>query len=69
MSDLAMSSAGTITAGEDRFMDWKTKDGSYESTQYAHFETFIEGMFDKARLLDIIRNFICFSGEMKILGA
>lgn len=69
MSDLAVSKAGTITAGEDRFMEWKTKDGSYENTQYAQFDTFIEGMFDKARLLDIIKHFICFSGDEKILGA
>ena len=69
MSDLAISKAGTITAGEDRFMEWKTKDGSYENTQYAQFDTFIEGMFEKARLLDIIKNFICFSGDTKILGA
>jgi type I restriction enzyme, R subunit len=69
MSDHAMSKAGTITSSEDRFMEWKTKDGSYENTQYAQFDTFIEGMFDKARLLDIIKNFICFSGDTKILGA
>ena len=69
MSDLAISKAGTITADEDRFMEWKTKDGSYENTQYAQFDTFIEGMFEKARLLDIIKNFICFSGDAKILGA
>jgi type I restriction enzyme R subunit len=69
MSDLANSKAGTITAGEDRFMEWKTKDGSYGNTQYAQFDTFIEGMFDKARLLDIIKNFICFSADAKILGA
>lgn len=70
MSDLATSKAGTITAGEDRFMEWKTKDGSYENTQFAQFDTFIEGIFDKERLLDIIKNFICFSGpDAKILGA
>ncbi|MCL2500423.1 MAG: type I restriction endonuclease subunit R [Defluviitaleaceae bacterium] len=69
MSDLATSKAGTITAGEDRFMEWKTVDGSYENTQYAQFDTFLEGMFDKARFLDIIQNFICFSGDVKILGA
>lgn len=69
MSDLAISKAGSITAGEDRFMEWKTKDGNYENTQYAQFDTFIEGMFDKTRLLDIIKNFICFSGDAKILGA
>lgn len=63
MSDQFTSKAGTITSGEDRFMEWKTKDGSYENTQYAQFDTFFEGMFDKARLLDIIRNFICFSNE------
>jgi type I restriction enzyme R subunit len=50
-------------------MEWKTRDGSYENTQYAQFDTFIEGMFDKARLIDIIKNFICFSGDAKILGA
>ena len=69
MSDLATSKAGTITADEDRFMEWKTKDGSYENTRYAQFDTFIEGIFDKIRLPDIIKNFICFSGDRKILGA
>lgn len=63
ISDQLTSKAGTITSGEDRFMEWKTKDGSYENTQYAQFDTFFEGMFDRERLLDIIRNFICFSDE------
>lgn len=63
MSDMSTSKAGTITSGEDRFMEWKTKDGSYENTQYAQFDTFFEGMFPKERLLDIIKNFICFSNE------
>lgn len=63
MSDQLTSKAGTITSGEDRFMEWKTKDGSYENTQYAQFDTFFEGMFTKERLLDIIKNYICFSNE------
>ena len=63
MSDQLVSKAGTITSGEDRFMEWKTKDGNYENTQYAQFDTFFEGMFQKERLLDIIKNFICFSNE------
>lgn len=63
MSDHLISKAGTITSGEDRFMEWKTKDGNYENTQYAQFDTFFEGMFARARLLDIIKNFICFSNE------
>lgn len=63
MSDMGTSRAGTITSGEDRFMDWKTKDGSYENTQFAQFDTFFEGIFQKERLLDILKNFICFSDE------
>ncbi len=63
ISDLTTNKAGTITSGLDRFMEWKTKDGSYENTAYAQFDTFYEGMFDRARLLDIIKNFICFSVE------
>ena len=61
MSDLTTSKAGTITSGEDRFMEWKTKDGSYENTQYAQFDTFFEGIFEKKRFLDILQNFICFN--------
>ncbi len=63
MSDHLTSKAGTITSGEDRYMEWKTKDGNYENTQYAQFDTFFEGMFKRERLLDIIKNFICFSNE------
>lgn len=61
ISDLSTNKAGTITSGFDRFMEWKTKDGSYENTAYAQFDTFYEGLFQKERLLDIIKNFICFS--------
>lgn len=73
MSDLTTSKAGTITSGEDRFMAWKTKDGSYENTQAAQFDTFFEGLFEKARFLDILKNFICFNVDgqdtFKVLAA
>ena len=63
MSDMSTSKAGTITSGEDRYMEWKTTDGNYENTQYAQFDTFFEGIFVRERLLDIIKNFICFNVE------
>ena len=63
MSDQAVSKAGTITSGEDRFMEWKTKDGSYENTAYAQFDTFFEGIFQQTRFLDILKNYICFCKE------
>ena len=65
MSDMALSKAGTITGKEDRYMEWKTKDGNYESTEFADYDTFFEGIFQRERLLDIIKNFICFSKEEK----
>lgn len=63
MSDQLTSKAGTITGDETRYMKWKTTDGSYENTKYAQFDTFFEGIFDKYRLLDILKNFICFSND------
>lgn len=60
ISDLSTNKAGTITSGLDRFMEWKTKDGDYENTAYAQFDTFYEGMFQKARLLDILKISSCF---------
>lgn len=73
MSDFTTSKAGTITADEDRYMEWKTTDGNYEETRYAKFDTLFEGMLEKHRLLDILKNFILFSkeedGDRKILAA
>ena len=63
MSDQLISKVGTITSGDDRFMEWKTKDGNRESTALADFTTFFEGIFQKERLLDIIKNFICFNND------
>ena len=72
MSDMECSKAGTITSNEDRYMEWKTKDGSYESTDAIDYDTFFVGMFKQDRLLDILKNFICFSrnesGDAKILA-
>ena len=62
ISDLTSNKAGTITSGLDRFMEWKSKDGK-ETVTLADFETFYEGIFQKERLLDIIKNFILFSGD------
>lgn len=72
MSDMECSKAGTITSSEDRYMEWKTKDGNYESKDFIDYDTFIVGMFQRERLLDLIKNFVCFSanekGDAKILA-
>lgn len=63
MSDLLISKAGTITSDETRYMEWKTKDGVYENKLHAQFDTFVEGIFQKERFLDILKNFICFNND------
>lgn len=73
MSDMTETRVGTITADEDRYVAWKSVDGDYSETKAATWKTMIDGMMPKARLLNIIRNFVCFndSGDriVKILAA
>lgn len=53
--------AGTITAGINRFMAWKTVDGQKEASRYApQIETMVQGMLNPATLLDLVRSFIVF---------
>lgn len=61
MSDMTLSKAGTITSGEDRYMEWKTVDGVYNKAQFISYDIFFKGIFQKERLLDILKNFICFN--------
>ena len=73
ISDMSETRAGTITANFDRYMEWKSVDGYYESTLVADYRTFFLGMFQKQRLLDILQNYICFEHKegktYKILAA
>ena len=63
ISDMADTQVGTITAPFDRYMEWKTTDGAYESTALADFQTFFEGIFDHRRLIDIIADFSMSMGS------
>ena len=44
-------------------MEWKSIDGNNETKKIWDFNTFIQGIFQKDRLLDIIYNFIIYSKE------
>ena len=73
ISDMLVTKAGTITAPENRFMEWKSKNGDYESTSVADYETFFEGIFPKERFSDILQNYLCFDHKegkaRKVMGA
>ena len=60
ISDMTETRAGTITADENRYMEWKSDDGYYLSSMLADYGIFFRGIFTKERFLDIIQNFICF---------
>ena len=68
ISDLSETRAGTITAKEERYMEWKSVDGTSESDSIVDYHTLFCGMFDKLRFLDILRNFICFDKDQGCTG-
>ncbi|MCZ0931739.1 MAG: type I restriction endonuclease subunit R [Oligoflexia bacterium] len=66
LSDGLSAKAGSLSAGLDRFMAWKSKDGKKESQRNINqLETLIKGMLNKKSLLDIARNFIVFEKTKK----
>lgn len=61
ISDGLEAKAGSISAGLSRFMAWKSVDGKAEASHLvSQLETLINGMMNKATLLDLIRHFIVF---------
>ena len=60
ITDGLEAEAGTISADYERFTAWKTIHGEKERTGVPMMEILLKGMFDKSRLLDIVRNFEVF---------
>lgn len=66
VSDGLEAKAGSISAGLSRFMAWKSADGKTEASKLTgQLETLINGMLNKATLLDLIRHFIVFEKSSK----
>jgi len=66
ISDGLEAKAGTLSAGLTRFMAWKTSDGKGEASRLiSQLEVLIQGMLNKATLLDLIRHFIVFAKYKK----
>lgn len=64
ISDGINARAGTLTSKEERFMMWRTIDGQdIAPTSIPQLEVLIKGMFEKQRLLDIIKHFILFQTD------
>jgi len=66
ISDGLEAKAGSLSAGVSRFMTWKSADGKAEASHLvSQLETLINGMLNKATLLDLIRHFIVFEKSKK----
>ena len=72
-SDGLQARLGSLTASLERFMPWRTVDGSAIATKGApELETVIQGVFEKNRFLTLIRGFTVFgdtgAGLVKIVA-
>jgi len=66
ISDGLEARAGSLSAGFNRFMTWKSSDGKVEASPLiGRLETLIKGMLNKETLLDLIRHFIVFEKSKK----
>lgn len=67
ISDGLEARAGSISAGINRFIAWKTADGKSEAAHSVpQLETLIRGMLNPRTLLDLIRHFIVFEKNKKV---
>ncbi len=63
ISDGTSASMGSYTAAWEHFAPWKTIDGREIVTGKPAVEVLVRGVFERARFLDLLRNFIVFSDE------
>ncbi|MHB8520218.1 MAG: type I restriction endonuclease subunit R [Limisphaerales bacterium] len=64
ISDGHQAKLGTITSDWERFMTWRTVTGrDLVPPGSLQLETMLKGVFDKTRLLDLVRNFIVFEDD------
>lgn len=61
VSDGVEARVGTLTAGREWFMPWRTIEGEeLADTKLPQLQVVLEGVFQKRRFLDLIRHFIVF---------
>lgn len=62
ISDGVTTKVGTLTSKIDRYNEWKSVDGEkgYDDNCVTKINVLIDGLFDKKRLLDVIKNNLFF---------
>src|SRR5690606_26075207 len=72
-SDGLLARVGSLSADQERFMPWRTTDGSrIEPKGTPELATLVEGVFEPGRLLELLRHFTVFAersdGLVKIIA-
>jgi type I restriction enzyme R subunit len=69
VSDGLGARSGTLTAGWDRFMPWRTIDGKEVAPRGSvELEVLLKGVFEKRRFLDMVLNFVVFDDDGAIIA-
>jgi len=69
ISDGLEARSGTISSNWERFLPWKTIDGTETApTAIPQIEVLLRGMFDKRIFLDLVRHFVVFEKEQGALS-
>jgi type I restriction enzyme R subunit len=64
VSDGTEARLGCLTAPRERFLPWRTVDGTVTAAKESpQLDTLIRGVFEKKRLLDFLRHFIVFEDD------
>ncbi len=64
ISDGMLARVGTLTSNWERFAPWRTVDGTVVAHAGAlELSTLLDGVFEKERFLDLVRNFIVFEDD------
>jgi len=69
ISDGLEARGGTLTAGWDRFMPWRTIDGKEVAPRGSvELEVLLKGVFEKRRFLDLVLNFVVFDDDGAVIA-
>lgn len=64
VSDGTTARVGTLTADKERFVPWRTVGGEGTApAKVPELQVVLEGMFEKARFLQLVRHFVVFEDE------
>lgn len=69
LADGPSARMGALTSGLGRYMPWRTISGDpVESLDHPQLEVLTRGVFEKTRLLDLLRNFVVFEDDGHLIS-